>query len=62
MDSAKIKDEINRFKDSPALELNDFVVATGAPAEVLREDVLRPAFAAPVRVLRVDGTAYFSLP
>ena len=37
-------------------------VATGAPAEVLREDVLRPAFAAPVRVLRVDGTAYFSLP
>jgi uncharacterized protein (DUF342 family) len=32
MDSAKIKDEINRFKDSPALELNDFVVANGTPA------------------------------
>lgn len=32
MDSAKIKDEINRFKDAPALELNDFVIATGTPA------------------------------
>lgn len=32
MDSAKIKEEINRFKDSPALELNDFVVAEGMPA------------------------------
>lgn len=51
-----------RYCDSVSVLAGGRCVATGAPAEVLREDVLRPAFAAPVRVLRVDGTAYFSLP
>jgi len=32
LDAAKIKEELTRFKDSPSLELNDFVIATGTPA------------------------------
>jgi uncharacterized protein len=31
MDSAFIKEKINSFRDSPAMELNDFVIARGQP-------------------------------
>jgi len=32
MDAAKVKEELTRFRDSPSLELNDFIIATGTPA------------------------------
>ena len=51
-----------RYCDTLSVLAGGRCIADGPPAEVLREEVLRPAFAAPIRVLRVDGIPFFSLP